>query len=250
MIFDLIKFIIVRTFRKNREAEQTHISGLPPQPYYDPSCFDVTDLDSAKAIILTPEGSSTEERWQNETPLVVENIIKECGLTNRNVILDFGCGVGRIARELIDNTGAFIIGVDISSSMCRLALDYVASDSQFVCVSPSALDVLIDSGLRVDAAYSVWVLQHCSEPEIEITRILSALKPGGKLHVVNNLYRAVPTSAGWADDSKNIRSLLSDLFEETSYFHFQEESILQAVRQFTYCATYEKTRSSEKISKI
>ena len=250
MLFDLIKFIIVRAFRKKRGTQQTHITSLPPQPYYDPSCFDVTDLDSAKAIILTPEGSSTEERWQNETPLVVENVIKECRLTNEHVILDFGCGIGRIARELIDNTGAFVIGVDISSSMCRLAVDYVANDSRFVCVSPSALDVLIDRGLRVDAAYSVWVLQHCSEPEIEIARIRSALKLGGKLHVVNNLYRAVPTSAGWADDSKDIRNLLSELFEETNYFHFQEESIPQAVRQFTYCATYERTRDSEKMSEI
>ena len=34
---------------------------------YDASVFDVANVDEAKRIILTPENSTTEERWQVET---------------------------------------------------------------------------------------------------------------------------------------------------------------------------------------
>ena len=209
-------------------------------PVYDPTCFDVSSVEAAKEIILTPEYASSEVRWQAETPLDVDAIIRECRLAPGQVVLDYGCGIGRIARELPGRAGVFVIGVDISKQMRRLAVEYVANDDLFVCVSPAAMDSLICNGLRVDAAYSIWVLQHCIEPETDIDRIQNALKPGRRFHLVSSLNRAVPTQAGWLNDGIDIRSLLKRRFEETNHFHMQSEALPEFFKQYTYCATYEK----------
>ena len=211
-------------------------------PIYDPTCFDAADVQAARQIILTPEYASTEERWLRETPAHIETIIRECRLTPGQVVLDYGCGIGRIARELIDRAGVTVIGVDISRNMRQFARDYVANDDRFICASPRAFDGLASSGMRVDAAVAVWVLQHCATPQIDSRRIRNALKPGGKFHVVNNVYRAVPTDAGWANDGIDVRALLNREFRETNYFPLSAELVPQEnFRRFTFCATYENS---------
>lgn len=35
---------------------------------YDPRVFDVTTIEDAMRIILTPEDSTTDHRWVTETP--------------------------------------------------------------------------------------------------------------------------------------------------------------------------------------
>jgi 2-polyprenyl-3-methyl-5-hydroxy-6-metoxy-1,4-benzoquinol methylase len=100
-----------------------------PRLTYNPTVFDQVDLDSARRIILTPEGSTTDLRWATETPVVRSLIERTVNPTAQMLILDFGCGVGRIAKELIARRGCSVIGVDISGTMRALATDYVASDN-------------------------------------------------------------------------------------------------------------------------
>jgi SAM-dependent methyltransferase len=50
-------------------------------------------------------------------------------LDRNSLVLDYGCGIGRIAKELIKQTGCHVIGVDISPSMLGLAYPYVHSDN-------------------------------------------------------------------------------------------------------------------------
>ena len=63
---------------------------------YDASVFDVADLDAAKRIILTPENSTTQERWAVETPYLVELIAAHLPIDRETVLLDYGCGIGRM----------------------------------------------------------------------------------------------------------------------------------------------------------
>lgn len=205
---------------------------------YDPSCFRVDDLSAAKNIILTPEGMPTDERWQRETPVVAKAVIGECLLGRHQLVLDYGCGVGRIAKELIAQQDVFVIGVDISESMRRLSVEYVDNGDRFLSISPDALDSLLTAGLRVDAAYSVWVLQHCNKPDEDIARIQRALKPGGMLHVINNRMQAIPTDVGWADGGVDIHALLKSEFEEMRTFLLPEEAAAEILRTNTFCATF------------
>src|SRR5215813_6556282 len=94
--------------------------------HYDPSIFSVNSLEQAKKVILTPEaGRSTDERWEHETPHICNLIEHQMVIDANSVIVDYGCGVGRIAKELINRHKCHVIGADISPNMRALAASYV-----------------------------------------------------------------------------------------------------------------------------
>src|SRR5215470_15608513 len=124
------------------------------QVTYNPAVFNVSTISQAMSIILTPEESTTEERWRLETPYVCDLIAKSVDIAPNSFVLDYGCGIGRIAKELIARHGCRVIGVDISPSMRALAPIYVASDRFFACTS-AMLDGLIERGIAFDAAISI-----------------------------------------------------------------------------------------------
>eukprot|EP01037_Dinobryon_pediforme_P009714 gene9714-9779_t len=194
------------------------MAAQPETATYFPNVFDVADEQRAKAIILTPEGpgAETDTRWTLETPYVLELITQCIALGAGTLVIDYGCGIGRMAKAMIDSTGCAVIGVDISADMRRLAADYVASE-RFLAVSPAQFDLLVQGGLRAQAAIAVWVLQHCLSPADDIARIASALAPDGRCFVLNMPTRAVPAlrhSEGsapqfvWAADGQDVAALL------------------------------------------
>src|SRR5262249_9213972 len=153
---------------------------------YNPEIFSVRNVGEAKAIILTAETSTTEVRWEQETPLLCGLIEARTNISPETVVLDYGCGIGRIAKALIERHGCSVVGVDISPSMRALSVEYVGSDRFFAC-APEMLGLLTGAGLRFDLAISVWVLQHCLMPADDIGLVRDGLRPGGRLFVVNNV---------------------------------------------------------------
>jgi len=180
---------------------------------YNPAIFRVRDMAAAKAIILTPEGGqSTDERWARETPYLTDLLGPPLGLGPEHLVVDFGCGVGRMAKALIERYGCRVLGVDFSQDMRALAPAYVAS-GRFSAVSGEVFGHMVDNGLRVDAAISVWVLQHCLAVAEEAALLRRSLKPGGRLGVVNTLGRVVPVvEQTWASDGVDVRTLLGETF--------------------------------------
>ena len=179
---------------------------------YNPGVFDAADMTAAKNIILTPEGSTTEQRWAIETPYVADLIGQAITITPDTVLLDYGCGIGRMAKELINRHQCSVVGVDISQKMLDLAHQYVQSDRFSTC-SPDMLDGMIEQGKRFDGAFSIWVLQHCLTPAVDVARIRRSLKPNAGLFILNNMWRAVPTvEKAWANDGIDIRKMLLENF--------------------------------------
>lgn len=180
-------------------------------PDYDPNIFNVDGIDRAKRVILNPDGVSTpEERWVAETEYLLRHIAAWMPLKNASV-LDWGCGIGRLAKPLIEQHGCTVLGVDISPSMRNLAIDYVKSPN-FLSCDPSAMPTLLKLGMQFDVALAVWSLQHVPDPAADIEMIKNSLKPGGRLFVLNADVRFVPVSENgkfdWASDDKNVWQML------------------------------------------
>jgi 2-polyprenyl-3-methyl-5-hydroxy-6-metoxy-1,4-benzoquinol methylase len=180
---------------------------------YQPEVFEQPTLEAAQAIILTPEnGRSTAERWQSETPYLAGKILQGLRESQARLVMDFGCGVGRLSRELVHQGGVTAIGVDASAAMRKMAPDYVASPN-FIATGAEGLAAMVAGGLRYDAVLAVWVLQHCLDPVQEIDRITAGLAVGGLFFVVDMTHRAVPTDQGWINDGQSIMSLLDGRLE-------------------------------------
>lgn len=203
---------------------------------YDPRVFAVSDIDAAKRIILTHEDSSTSERWAKETPYLADMMEQRLEINPGTLLLDYGSGIGRIAKALIERQDCRVVGVDISPHMRSLGLAYVRSERYTAC-SPEMLVALVGSGLRFDAAISVWVLQHCASPQVDIDLIAAAMKPGARAFIVNNRGRAVPTvEDGWIDDGVDVRALLLDTFELEAEGRLDATFTSPAVVQHTFWA--------------
>jgi len=137
------------------------------------------------------------------------------GLDANSRLLDFGCGIGRVAKALIERYRCSVVGIDISAQMRELAVGYVNSD-RFAVREPEDLDRMIEEGFRATGAYACWVLQHCLAPRQDIRRIRSALVPGALFFVLNSTKRCVPTDRGWGTDGNAIEELLAEEFEQIS----------------------------------
>lgn len=176
---------------------------------YSSAIFNVGDIRSAKNIILTPDSSlGTDARWQKETPYLVDLIASRHTLDQNSLVLDFGCGIGRMSKALIERFNCFVVGVDISTNMRALAPTYVQSD-RFMTCHPSSLHVL---NLKFELTVAVWVLQHCRDVQEDVANIHYFMAKYGKLFIVNDERRIVPTTIGWVNDGKDLKEILKAQF--------------------------------------
>ena len=203
---------------------------------YNPEVFNVRDMADAMRIILTQEDdtTTTEERWRIETPHVCDLIGRALDIKPNSFVLDYGCGIGRIAKELIARFGCHVVGVDISPGMRVLSMIYVASD-QFAACTPAMLAAMSGRGFRFDAAISIWVLQHCPSPANDIARLRAALAPDGRLFVLNANRRCVPTrESGWIDDGLDIKALLAKEFASVGDGKLAPDKTTEFILNTTY----------------
>ena len=191
---------------------------------YNPKVFDVDSMQKAKDIILTPEsGMKTNERWELETKYLSSNICEYfSSLDEKSIVIDYGCGIGRLSKEIIAKINCKVIGIDISESMRKLAVEYV-SDEKFEAISPLEFRQRILNGLRIDGAISIWVLQHSIDPITDVALLKASLKPDGLLYVLNNKISAVPTNKGWKNNGINIHNLLKLQFTQIEESSLPEE---------------------------
>lgn len=132
----------------------------------DHNLFKPNNLEEGKhAVVGDCNGFTMQQRWDAETPAFAEKIL--CFARRESEILDYGCGVGRLAKEILkQNQSVFVTGTDASAKMMEEAEKYVGNVN-FNTKAPK------DLNQKFDIAYLIYVLQHV--PAIEIREILSRI---------------------------------------------------------------------------
>lgn len=208
---------------------------------YSRAAFDVTDETEARRIILTPEfGEDTDERWERETPYVAGLIGSQLQLGAQTLVIDYGCGIGRLSKALIETFGCRVLGVDISERMRALAPDYVRSQL-FSVISPQMLFSQAKRGFRADAAISVWVLQHCLKPAEDLQLLHGALASDAPFFILNMNGRAVPTAEGkWANDGLDVDAIASERFTKVAGGKLEPGPVPPETVQISWWSTYRR----------
>lgn len=170
---------------------------------YIKEVFDVVTFDQAKHVVLTSDPNDPK-KFERETTFLVDKISENLEITNDMVVLDFGCGMGRVAKELITRFDCKVIGLDISESMLTFAKLYTANLNKFqgtrTYSTPNSVDVAI----------AILALQHAENPQKEIDNIINTLKPNGIFVLLNESHRFVPSAIDrnnyvvWNDDGFDI----------------------------------------------
>jgi SAM-dependent methyltransferase len=177
---------------------------------YFSQVFDPLTLSQAKDVVLTPDPTNPNKFLQ-ETNRFVEFITKNQLILSTDKVLDFGCGMGRISKGLIDQLGCVVVGLDPSLHMQIHALVYVDNNKFDTVSSYDKCDI--------DVVIASLVLQHTKNPELEINNIYNVLRLSGKLIVANESTRYVPIGVDnegfvqWLDDGVDIIKLLSNKFK-------------------------------------
>jgi len=186
---------------------------------YNPDFFIPNDIDDAKKIILTNESIGTETRWEKETEWTINFLDNFCEIDQSSVFLDWGCGIGRLSKAIIERYNCNVLGVDLQPKMLEYAQEYVNND-KFATIAYQAAF----SSLPMDFfthSLAVWVFQHSPYIQYEIPLVYRALKNKGCLFVLENISKAIPNHPGGAqpfyDDGIGTKSILEQLFALEGY---------------------------------
>lgn len=209
---------------------------------YDPQIFNVQNIEQAKKVILSDtEIQTSDERWIEETEFIVGIIEKY----KPKLVVDYGCGIGRVAKNLVDK--CTVMGVEISPTMLTLGLQYVNSP-KFIVMGPQGLQALVEGGVKADFVLAAWVLQHCFNPLDDINLIKSILTDDGILLVVNTETRGVPVVGSFVDDGFDVWTELNKHFLTIKKEKLPETALRGDWRDKSYYAILNKYKENEMVS--
>ena len=202
--------------------------------------FDHRSIRDAKSSILW------HGHWEEQTAATLHILHNLDIVRDGQTVLDYGCGIGRISRALLETHDVRLICVDRSPQMRKQFARYVDE-------SPTSCRALTSGGIRlwsdeeflqaapdikgsVDLALFIEVVQHIPEPVLDalFPQVVGILSPHGKVFVLGNRnldvdstgrLHSTPVEAFLARHQDILHIVRKDVWEEVgigpSFFRFE-----------------------------
>jgi len=139
---------------------------------------------SMQSAIAAVDGSPSEEIARLTGTWSADQVHAALDIQASDHVLELGCGVGRIGRELAPRCHEWT-GVDISQSMLDAAAQRLAGlpNVVFRPLQRTSLDMFTDNSF--DKAYTVAVLCHMDKEDVYlyIRELCRVLRPGGVAYI-------------------------------------------------------------------
>jgi tetratricopeptide (TPR) repeat protein len=172
-----------------------------------------TLAEGIETVVGACNGFSAEQRMEQETPLFARAIWRNIP-RDADAVLDYGCGIGRIAKALLTLDPMLRIdAVDTSEDERNLAREYVGNPGRFTLGRPEVVR------RQYKLIYCVYVLQHVPAIDLRDTiRHLSSLlmDDGVLVYCSSDLRMSISSNGtGFIDDrvlGVNVRAELERQF--------------------------------------
>lgn len=193
------------------------------------SVLDATEVDSARHANIYRD-------------YISKRVVQQCLRPKASdVILDFGCGIGRLSGHL-SPLAARIEGVDRAEEMIRAATTGLPPNVRLRHISSHLLPYDSD---HFDKAFTYGVLQHINDEELVkvLKEIHRVLKPGGRIVCLEQTRKI----SQWIDDVC-IHRTIDDYRRLFGHVDFRVREIRHAIRYPSYSMSiWNRFRSSPRI---
>ena len=116
--------------------------------------------------------------------------------SNAGLVLDVACGPARVSRAIVEETGAYVIGLDLSDSMLAQGRTNIAATAM-----QDHIGLVLGRGEQLpfpdatfDALTFTYLLRYVADPATTVAELARVVKPGGQ---ISSLEFAVPTAPWW-----------------------------------------------------
>lgn len=154
---------------------------------FNPDYFNVDSLESAKKLSLELDEYET---WEEQTDWTIDILKASRTIDKDSTFVDWGVGVGRLSKAVIETFNCNVVGVDTSPSMLRYSEEYVDSKKY----STLTLDQFKKDNIqnKFTHAISAWSLQHSPTSQYDISFLTRAMIASGKLFIVDSFSKKIP----------------------------------------------------------
>jgi SAM-dependent methyltransferase len=163
--------------------ERANARRVPRAAYQDTWDAVSRSLSDAQYSVA---GTTDADELERSGESTANDIANETQITPKDVVLEIGCGVGRVGRHLAARCGEWI-GADVSPQMLRHAQDALAGRTNVRFVHLTGIDLTGVSDASMDVVYCTAVFMHLDEWERYryVRDAFRVLKPGGRVYFDN-----------------------------------------------------------------
>jgi len=134
------------------------------------------------SVAFTEDERELNRSGAATTQFLLDNV----GISSDDVVLEIGCGVGRVGKHMATHCRRWI-GADVSSNMLRFAAENLRASDNAEFVELSGYNLSSIASESVDVVYCTVVFPHLSQWDrySYVEDAFRVLRPGGKLYVDN-----------------------------------------------------------------